>query len=392
MDKSKVGQIEKNSFIDVSKKILLISDLHSPYTMQFIEEVLKPLGFSIFMQIPSKNQDNEYNSFLEKNNITLIKFYEKDDNLLFKLPCLGLGIRIILNLLELRKFKDFDIIHVQFVTIYSLIRAFISKKYKTKICVSFWGSDLLRRSDAYLQYERRFLTRVDYISTAALLLQKKLYNIYPNLKVNTGMVPFGVSSINYIDKYYNDKDNCKDYFSLPKNKKIVAIGYNSIRQQQHDKVINAIKNLENKDHYCLVFQMTYGHDFDKDYIDNLYQLIDESGFEYKIFKSFLSMEDLAKLRTVTDIFINAQTTDAFANSVIENIYAKTQIINAGWLHYPEIDEFALHVNEFNNFNEIPELLNKVISDEELEWNKKKIKEITTWKSCRDKWAEIYDVK
>ena len=73
------------------------------------------------------------------------------------------------------------------------------------------------------------------------------------------------------------------------------------------------------------------------------------------------------------------------------MYAKTQVISATWLHYPEIDMFPLYLNEFSKFSEIPKLLNQSISNEKLEWNKKIINEKSTWEACRNKWAEIYGV-
>ena len=103
------------------------------------------------------------------------------------------------------------------------------------------------------------------------------------------------------------------------------------------------------------------------------------------------MDDLAKFRIATDYFINAQTTDAFSNSFIENLYAKSMIINASWLHYPEIDMLSLHVNEFSDFQDICPLLNKIISSENLDWNKKSV-ENRTWDLCKKKWIKIYERK
>ena len=136
--------------------------------------------------------------------------------------------------------------------------------------------------------------------------------------------------------------------------------------------------------------MSYGHS-DADYEKRLAETIRTSGFEYKVITDYLSMDDVAKLRIATDVYINAQTTDAFSNSVIECIYAEVQIINASWLHYPEIDMFPLHINEFSEFDEIPELLNHPVPEEKLEWNKKKIREESTWGACRNKWEGIYGV-
>ena len=136
--------------------------------------------------------------------------------------------------------------------------------------------------------------------------------------------------------------------------------------------------------------MTYGYT-QEGYVSHIKNLASASGFGYTFIESFLSMEDLAKLRIATDVFINSQATDAFCNAFKEYMYARVQIISASWLHYPEIDKFPLYVNEFTNFNEIPRLLEYPLDDDKLDWNRNKIKEEITWEACRNKWAEIYGV-
>lgn len=373
----------------MKNRILLIGTLKSSYITQYIENVLEPLGFDIYMQV--SKSDIEYSkSFIEEHNIHFIKFYENGELFYFKIPFIGNKIKSVKNLFSLIKSKPYNYIHIQFVTNHELLRAKIASSRKTKCYASFWGSDLLRQTKKYLKKEEKYLRNYELISADGYTLQNAYKNIYPKLNVKFEMIPYGVSLIQYIDKYSKDVGSCKSYFGFPKNKKIVAIGYNAIKQQQHDKVMDALIKIENKEKYFLVFQMSYGFNDDKNYIPNLVKIIDNSGFEYKIIKDFLSMEDLAKFRIATDVFINAQTTDAFANSFIENVYAKSIMINAKWLHYPELDEFPLYVNEFSVFNEIPSLLEKKIDNDKLEWNKKCV-ENRTWEECCKKWAEAYSV-
>lgn len=374
----------------MSKSFFLTGTLKSSYIMQYIEEVLEPLGFEVYMQI-TKEEQVTAKEFINKHKIHSIRFHDKNDFGIFKLRYFGTRFQAICNILEIKKQKKFDYTHVQFVTKFDLLRAKNASGRNTKCYASFWGSDLLRQTKKYLKKEEKYLRNYELISADGYTLQNAYENIYPKLNVKFEMIPYGVSLIKCIDKYLSDINSCKEFFNFPKNKKIVAIGYNAIKQQQHDKVMDALKNIENKEDYFLVFQMTYGFIADKDYVPNLVKKIENSGFEYKIIKDYLSMDDLAKLRIATDIFINAQTTDAFANSFIENVYTKSIIINAKWLHYPELDMFPLYVNEFSDFNEIPSLLEKRIDDEKLEWNKKCI-ENRTWENCRKQWAKAYGVE
>ena len=372
------------------KTVFLTGTLKSSYLLQFIENVLEPLNFSIYMQLPVEEYENA-KEFLKIHKINFIKYYEKKNCLLFKIRFFGGGLRAALNFFEIIKHKKFDYVHVQFVCKFVLLQAKFAAGKNTKCYASFWGSDLLRQTEKYLKSEEKYLRNYELISADGYTLKNAYERIYHKLNVKFEMIPYGVSLISYIDKYSSDVNACKKKFDFPLNKKIVAIGYNAIKQQQHDKVMDALKNIENKEDYFLVFQMTYGFIADKDYVPNLLKKIENSGFEYKIIKDYLSMDDLAKLRIATDIFINAQTTDAFANSFIENLYTKSIIINAKWLHYPELDMFPLYVNEFSDFNEIPSLLEKRIDDEKLEWNKKCI-ENRTWENCRKQWAKAYGVE
>lgn len=335
------------------KKILLIGNPKSTYISQYIEEVLTPLGFDVYLQ----------------PNVTKF-FYDIHTQ---------------------NKHAPFDFINLQFIAPPGLLKVLLAKKHKgTKLFASFWGSDLLRASKRTLFYVRLFLNRFDHLTADAYLMVDKYNQVFPKAKNKLDIIYFGVSLLPYIDRWIEKKDECRQFFGIPKNKTVIAIGYNSSWEQQHDKVIASLDSITDKSKYFIVLQCTYGNN-SSEYDIRLKRIVENSGFEYKIITDFLSIDNLAMLRTIVDIFINAQTTDAFCNSIKEYMYAKTQIISASWLHYPEIDMFPLHINEFSDFNEIPSLLNHPVPDEKLEHNKKRISEESTWESCRNKWAKIYGV-
>lgn len=335
------------------KKVLLIGNTKSSYITQYVENVLSPLGFDVCIQEGCRH--------------------------LFHYVC------------QQNKYGPFDYINLQFVDPPGLLRVLLAKKHKgTKLFASFWGSDLLRAPKRSLRFVGLLLDRIDYITADTYLMVDRYNQEFPKAKNKLDIVYFGVSLLPYIDRWIEKKDECRQFFGIPKNKTVIAIGYNSRWEQQHDKVIASLDSITDKSKYFIVLQCTYGNN-SSEYNIRLKRIVENSGFEYKIITDFLSIDNLAMLRTIVDIFINAQTTDAFCNSIKEYMYAKTQIISASWLHYPEIDMFPLHINEFSNFDEIPALLEHPISEEKLEWNKKRIKEESSWEACRNKWAEAYGV-
>ena len=375
----------------MKKKIFLIGNPKSSYITQYIEHVLEPLGFDIYMQGTLNDDRSEFYDFFVTHNVHFIKGYDGSRVKILHIPVLGGILRLFLDIFPLRKSVSFDYIHVQFITMQDLLRAFFARKNKgCEFYASFWGSDLLRMPKLYLKMERPFLNRMKSITCDSHLMIKKYDRIYPATKNRINVVYYGVSLLPVIDNWENKKDECRNCFSIPHGKIVIAIGYNGRWQQQHDKVMTALKSIVDKSKYFIILQYTYGIN-NVEYDSSLQTIMKGCGFEYKFVTGYLSMDDISKLRIAVDVFINAQTTDAFCNSIKEYMYARTQIISASWLHYPEIDMFPLYMNEFSNFNEIPDLLEKPIEAEKLNWNRERIWKESSWSICREKWADIYGV-
>ena len=246
-----------------------MGNLRSLYVKQYIENVLNQLELEIYMQVPKKDMI-ELKDFIVTHNIQIIRMYEKDDNFFFKIRFLGWILRSIMHIIVAYKKRPFDFIHIQYVAFRKLVIAnFIKSKY-TKCYASFWGSDLLRQSKKNLRREEKYLRKYELISADSYILKKAYERIFPNLKVNFEIVQFGVSLIPYIDKYSNNKNECKLFFNFPLKKKVIAVGYNAIKEQQHDKVLDELIKIKNKSEYFLVFQMSYGAK-DEIYLSSLFR-------------------------------------------------------------------------------------------------------------------------
>lgn len=376
----------------MNKKILLICTPEPSVIIPFISLVLKPLGFDVYIQCSFHSLTDEMKRLLQSNDVKYIKYYTRERNLIYKIPKFGLLLCRLLNYLELKKCSKYiNYVHIHYVNKYRLKSAFFINNKNIKRYASFWGSDLLRQSEKIIKNEKRLLNKLDYISLGSCFLKQAFDEKLRDVTTPVEFLYFGISTFDYIDKVKESKIECRRYFSFPNEKKIITIGYNARKAQQHDKVLDGLKKLKNKEDYFLVFHMGYGIEEDKEYYTNLVNKLSNYGFSYSIINTFLSMEELAKFRIATDIFINAQITDSFCASVREALYTKTQVINASWLHYPEIDLFPLYINEFSDFNEISSLLEKTIPDDKLEWNREKVKERSSWLACQKRWAELYGV-
>lgn len=293
--------------------------------------------------------------------------------------------------------SHWDIINIQYVDPH-LLRAFVLfPRITRKLVLSYWGSDLMREDASVL----RNVTRVVNNSCGSTFdngdlekIHAKLYPAYNRRSII--MLPLPI--LDDIDRNI-DLKWCEyiqvDGQRIDRSKITVCIGYNGRRQQQHDKVLEQLATLDNsvKRKVLLIFPFTYSVDKDDTYIDDLKVQIRESGFESCIFESLLSNEDLARLRIATDIFINAQTTDAFSGSICEVLYAGGKLINPRWLHYSELDKYDLEYAEYSEFEDIPTLIWKTIDEYDrtniAEHNRASIKELRSVERCRLNWISFF---
>ena len=111
---------------------------------------------------------------------------------------------------------------------------------------------------------------------------------------------------------------------------------------------------EKKKEIFLLLQMTY-NGTDR-YIRQVADAAKKTGCEYRVIRHYLTDEEVADLRIMTDIYINAQTTDAFSGSVCENLFAGTILINAEWLRYQEFKDYDFQYLEFQDMDEIGRLV------------------------------------
>jgi len=141
---------------------------------------------------------------------------------------------------------------------------------------------------------------------------------------------------------------------------------------------------------CFVLPMTYGN-IEDGYIDSIKVLLNKIGCEYQLITNFLSDIDVAKLRLATDVFIHAQTTDAFSASVLEYLFAGAVVINPKWISYEELRDLGIEYIEYSNFDELPEIIEQLLDSEinVFESNRIKLESLSSWASVKEKWLALY---
>lgn len=377
------------------KVMLVTGGINSIWVKSFIENVLLPLKADIYIQRNPRERENlDFLDFYKENNVHFV-FQYSFPKILNKIPKVSTFLGYVFRYISLKPYNQFDKIIVIFGNPFYIGFASKLASKQSKIFTWFIGSDLLRSNfinDIFVKLI------VNYSKSSVVCVNKKIATEYKERFSNSQVdmiTDFGNSQLDCIDKYIIQKTNYKVSFLKIESKYLtIAIGYNASNQQQHKKIIEAVIEAENfqKQNVYFVLPMTYHGS--KKYIEEIRNLLIDNGLHYIILEDFLNSDGMAQLWLSTDIFIHAQTTDAFSASLLESIYSGCVVYNGSWNEYPELKEWGIRINQFSTFTELTNLLDGQLKrpvERNLD-NKAIIKNYLSWDICRANWANLLDIK
>lgn len=373
-------------------KIVFVGNADSFWLKEFIEQVLGETDNEIFI---ISNGNKNFRKLYKEKGIEVLT-YQKGN-----LP---------MNILEIFRWrkdeKKFlnqigacDILHVQFVDMEMLIKTSQLIRKSKKIIYTFWGSDLLRGSKKRYLFFYFFLKKSNCITVMTKAMQSSFEKIYgKKFSQKTKILDFGNSLYDSIDKIdlAVGKSECKTHFGFRPDKKLIAVGYNAIVQQQHYEIMKELVKLPQMILYKIEFVFHFGYgEQAAEYRVRLENLLKENHINYKIIDRFLDKRETAMLRLGADIFIYGQTTDALSGSVLEYIYAGSLVIKPVWLDYSELYQRGIHYLEYERFEDLPGMLQNqickhdVIENERIQMNRKKLQEMNSWQVLAPEWRKLY---
>ncbi|MDZ7719674.1 MAG: hypothetical protein U5K72_12725 [Balneolaceae bacterium] len=322
--------------------------------------------------------------------------------LILKIPKLrGLLLRIFRKYWVIKIAKHFDI--VDFHSFNSFYASIVNSllKFDKKICVTHWGSDILRASDEEIRKQKRILKKVDQVRT----ISTEIHNKIQNLKINTKVFQckFGVDGVDKIARFMERGNtniatkNLKHIFPNFDfhNKKVIIIGNNGSKSQQHLEILRSLKGISEylESIRCIfVIPLTYG--IDRLYKKEIIEELDQLGVEHLLLDKYLNEEAFISLTILTDIYITMQTSDAFSFYLQEQLASGTIVLYGEWLSYSELTNSDVYMKSVN-FDTISIRLKKTLinlnAEKELAklHNKEKLLEISSWNNLSKKWFESY---
>ncbi|WP_300453197.1 glycosyltransferase [Fusobacterium sp.] len=371
-------------------KELIIAEADSFWTKRFIENVSLPLQHRVTIISPTNTVNSE---FYNENKVKII-ISSNSDSFLDKIP----RIRVMYRENRLKKIiekEEYDYLHI-FYASQSSMKVVNLLKNSHNIIITYWGSDLLRANNLQIKTAIKVIKRADFIIVMTEDMKKFFQKYYgENISKRVSVIDMGVSAFTYIDKLRGKQEECKKfYLNKSENRIFITVAYNADINQQHIKIIEALSLLpeEIKKKCFIVLPMTY-RKLDNNYILSVKKKIASSGFEYCILEKFMDDFEISRLCVATDLFINAQTTDAQSSSMLEHLYANTKVLNGAWLNYSFLEKNDIFCRKFNDFKELSDLIYTEIKDMKFKDGKKgKIQQILyeecSWENCKNKWEYL----
>jgi hypothetical protein len=343
--------------------------------------------------------------FLRKMDVSLLDFefltlYDNQNNIVDKynkefqnfksIPKISMFFRMM-YIKKVIKENNYDIVNIHISRwFYLLILPWIIKQ---KLVITFYGSDFYRTSNFIKNIQTLLYKNTDAITFTNPLTKESFLNYYKNFENKSYVCRFGLKTLNFIDKNRNiDKKDLRQSLKYSLEKIIVTCGYNSTKEQQHDKMIENILKLPNEllIKVQFIFPMTYGDNTNKEKIRNI---LKQTNLDYIILEDFLYGDDNANIKLASDIMINILETDSFSGSMQEFLYANNIIITGSWLPYEVFDKAGIQYIKINDINELSFKLERIIDSEIKTFdtlkNKNIIAELSLWNNTIESWLNVY---
>jgi len=375
------------------KKVLILSNSDMIFHRELKERLIEE-GINVVTMITNSNSHNGNISSDIKINI---------NGLANKIP----KFRALLRLIKSAYFlitEKYDILNLHYVSYYNSKLILFLKKIgllkNVKIVLTFYGSDFYRISDKKKKKLKPVLKGADKINFTNEITKNE-FDKYYNGRFSKKLyaVSFGLNNLNEIKKAKNNisKSEIKNEYNIPRNKIVIACGYNAIKEQQHEKIIEELSKLTSrvKSKITLFFLMSYGKEKEKR-ICKVRKKLQNSDLDFIILDKYLRGRELAKIRILPDIMINMQTTDQFSGSMQEHIFAGNYVITGSWLPYGVFIEKGIELITVDSFIKLKEQVEVLINDiennakkEKLKKNKDIIWQLSSWENNINKWIDLY---
>lgn len=259
----------------------------------------------------------------------------------------------LLKVLEIKKMvkkikrRNILMVHLHFLSPHYF---FYRKIFKNaKVIITFWGSDLYRvpqKSKINKFLQKQIIKKADIVTVAREKMIADFHKIFgfENKPIYVTRFPGGVD-LKVIDSIKEQEPQLfRKKYGVKDNDFILTLGYSSDPSKNHEYMIDEIVKLNQKfENLFIIIPMTYGNSEHREKI-KIYckKNFQKKNVQYVILENYMTDQEVAILKKITDVMINVQNTDALSASMMEALYAGNIVINGAWLDYDELVENGVY--------------------------------------------------
>lgn len=293
--------------------------------------------------------------------------------------------------------NHYDLVNIHFLPANTEQYVKVAHKHRVKIMLTPLGSDVLRVKKIFIPTLKRAFVEADYVSgnivTGFCQQVKKMFSVPDNKIKNLGYGSETISSIIEMKGKFSKQQMC-EMLSIPFSPYYICCGYTASLAQHHDIMIDAIA--KNKDLLPegtrLIIPLSYGPA--KEALKkSVAKQCEQYGLPYTLLTEYMTVEQVACLRFVSNLFIHIQPTDAYNASLQEFLIADTEVINGKWLPYPSLEEHGIPYHILSSIDDLPREIEKILSHEGLrpQLSKEAEDEIigNAWNKKIKDWVDAY---
>lgn len=333
-----------------------------------------------------KHSDNKYK---RSTRLLLSLFKDCKSNLIKRVARKLLASQMLKDMM-----KGYDLVDFHYFSINYLPFMEFCHRKDIPFDITLWGSDLMRANETTLIEKKVGFDKCRYIKGAENLQQKLAEKYSHEYDSKVRCVYWGNSDFEVIDYLPSIKvEEFRDSMLNNEVKVIVTCGYNGSEGQNHMAIIEAIQGLseEIKAKVSFLFPMTYGAT--SEYVSKVRNALDKAGVHYTIIDKYISAEEIAAIRLVSDVVVNIQKTDAFSGSLQGHLYCNNVLIIGEWLNYVPLDNNNVYYIK-TSIAELTSKIEGVLSDlpkykDLCLGNHEKMANLTSWKAVLTQWAVAY---
>ncbi len=261
--------------------------------------------------------------------------------------------------------------------------------------ITIWGSEILRASNEELLKKTIGFEKCRHIKSTENILEAVSERYLGRFDEKCHSVYWGNNDFETINSLPSEaiQKIKEDVFGIKDDEIVITCGYNGTSAQNHIRILNMIETIPQKykDKIHLIIPMTYGAD--NSYINDVKAAALKSGYVFDVLEHYLSKEENATLRVITDIAINMQQTDGFSGSLQGHLYCKNILVIADWLDYPALDKKGVYYIK-TSFDSMKDIIINILSDlpkykSMCVGNTEKMRQITSWSVVKKQWADSY---